>query len=191
MFIGNHVINQIHLKIRDKMESCFQTFKDNINNIQTGRASPKLLNNIYIEYFGSKTQLNQLSNITVENACTLKINIFDISIISLIQKAILNSKLDLNPIIRGKDILIPIPGLTEERRKKLVKIIRNDAENSRISIRNIRRDANDQIKKYLKKKIINEDDEYCSHNKIQLITNEYIKKIDSILLQKELEIMKV
>jgi len=185
------VINQIDIKTREKMKLCLQIFQNNINNIQTGRASPHLLNNIYIEYFGTKTHLNQLSNITVENSHTLKINIFDISITSLIQKAILNSKLDLNPIIRGKDILIPIPVLTEERRKKLVKVIRNEAENSRISIRNIRRDANDKIKKYLKKKIINEDDEHTSQSKIQMITNEYIKQIDSILLKKELELMKL
>ncbi|WP_425619785.1 ribosome recycling factor [Buchnera aphidicola] len=183
------MINQINVKTCEKMKICVETFKNSINNIQTGRASPALLNNVYIEYFGVKTSLYQLSNITVENSHTLKINIFDISITPLIKKAILNSNLDLNPISRGKDILIIIPTLTEERRKKLVKIIRNDAENSRISIRNIRRDANDQIKKHLKNKIISEDDEYVAQTKIQNMTNDYIKQIDSILLKKEMELM--
>ncbi|AEO08038.1 ribosome recycling factor [Buchnera aphidicola] len=185
------MINQINITTRERMTGCIETFKNNINNIKTGRASPKLLNNIYIEYFGAKTSLCQLSNITVENSNTLKINIFDSSITSLIKKAILNSNLDLNPIVHGKDILILIPALTEERRKKLVKVIRSDAENSRISIRNIRRDSNDIIKKHLKNKIISKDDEHIAQINIQKMTNEYVKKIDSILLKKEMELMQI
>lgn len=188
--IGNHVINQISTQTCQQMETCIQTFHKNINNIKTGRASPTLLHNIYIEYFGSNTSLRQVSNIIVEDAHTLKINVFDSSITSLIRKAILNSNLDLNPIVQGKDILIPIPSLTEERRKKLIKVIRSDAENSRIKIRNIRRDSNDKIKRLLKNKIISEDNEHTSQMKIQMMTDEYIKKIDSILSKKEIELMK-
>lgn len=189
--IGNHVINQINKKSHKRMESCIQKFQDNVNNIKTGRASPTLLHSIYIEYFGAKTPLRQLSNIIVEDARTLRINVFDHSITSLIRKSILNSKLDLNPIVHGKDILIPIPALTEERRKKLIKIIRSDAESSRISIRNVRRDSNDKIKRLLKDKIISEDDERISQIKIQIMTDEYIKKIDTILFKKEQDLMKI
>jgi len=173
------------------MEKCIQTFQKNINNIKTGRAAPTLLHNIYIEYFGSKTSLRQVSNIIVEDSHTLKINVFDNSITSLISKAILNSNLDLNPIVNGKDIIIPIPPLTEERRKKLIKIIRNDAESSRVKIRNIRRDSNDKVKRLVKNKTISEDHEYISQTKIQTMTDEYIRKIDSILSKKEMELMKV
>jgi len=189
-YIGDNVINQIKTKTCEQMETCIQTFQNNINNIKTGRASPTLLHNIYIEYFGSKTSLRQVSNIIVEDTHTLKINVFDDSITSLIRKAILNSDLDLNPILQGKDILIPIPVLTEERRKKLIKVIRNDAENSRIKIRNIRRDSNDKIKRLFKNKMISEDNEHISQTKIQIMTDEYIKKIDSILSKKEIELMK-
>jgi len=184
------MINQIHVKTREKMESCIQMFHENINNIKTGRASPTLLHNIYIEYFGSKTPLRQVSNIIVEDSHTLKINVFDSSITSLIRKSILNSNLDLNPILKGKDILIPIPVLTEERRKKLIRVIRSDAENNRIRIRNIRRDSNDKIKNLFKNKTISEDNEHTAQSKIQVMTDEYIKKIDSILLKKETELMK-
>jgi len=183
------MINQIHAKTREQMESCIQMFHENINNIKTGRASPTLLHNIYIEYFGSKTSLRQVSNIIVEDSHTLKINVFDGSITSLIRKSILNSNLDLNPILQGKDILIPIPVLTEERRKKLIKVIRSDAENSRIRIRNIRRDSNERIKNLFKNKTISEDSEHTAQSKIQVMTDEYIKKIDSILLKKETELM--
>ncbi len=189
-YIGDNVINQIKTKTCEQMETCIQIFQNNINNIKTGRASPTLLHNIYIEYFGSKTSLRQVSNIIVEDTHTLKINVFDDSITSLIRKAILNSDLDLNPILQGKDILIPIPVLTEERRKKLIKVIRSDAENSRIKIRNIRRDSNDKIKRLFKNKMISEDNEHISQTKIQIMTDEYIKKIDSILSKKEIELMK-
>ncbi|WAI11994.1 MAG: ribosome recycling factor [Buchnera aphidicola (Macrosiphum albifrons)] len=185
------MINQINTNTQEQMEKCIQTFQKNINNIKTGRASPTLLHNIYIEYFGSRTSLRQVSNIIVEDSHTLKINVFDNSITSLISKAILNSNLDLNPIMQGKDIIIPIPPLTEERRKKLIKIIRNDAESSRIKIRNIRRDSNDKIKRLVKNKIISEDNEHISQTKIQTMTDEYIRKIDSILSKKEIELMKV
>ncbi|QCI18784.1 ribosome recycling factor [Buchnera aphidicola] len=184
------MINELFIKINQKMEVCIKNFQIQMSNIRTGRASPDLLNNIYIEYFGSKVPIKQISNIVVEDYHTLKINIFDSSNTTTINKAILNSNLDLNPVIHGKDIIVPIPGLTEERRKNLIKIIRNNAENTRIFIRNIRRDANEKIKIYLRNKIIGEDQEHSSQNKIQKMTDDYIKKIENILLFKEKELMK-
>ncbi|QCI15919.1 ribosome recycling factor [Buchnera aphidicola] len=185
------MINQINKKNHERMQACIKKFENNINSIKTGRASPKLLHNIYIEYFGVQTSLRQVSNIIVEDAHTLRINVFDNSITSIISKAILNSKLDLNPMIHGKDILISIPPLTEERRKQLIKIIRGDAESSRICIRNIRRDSNDKIKKLLKNKIINEDEVHSSQSTIQIMTDRYIKKIDDFLFKKEKDLMKI
>lgn len=184
------MINQISIQSYEKMEACMKIFQNNIDNIRTGRASPTLLNCIFIEYFGSKTYLRQVANVTVENSNTLKINVFDTSTTDLIRKAILNSDLDLNPIVHGQDILVPIPVLTEERRKNLIKMIRGNAENSRICIRNIRRDSNDKIKSFLKNKMISEDNEYTAQVKIQKMTDDCIKKIDSILFKKEQELMK-
>ncbi|CAL4321599.1 Ribosome-recycling factor [Buchnera aphidicola (Protaphis terricola)] len=183
------MINKIYVKSNQKMEICLKSFKNQLNNIRTGRASPELLNDIYIEYFGSQVSLPKISNIVVENYHTLKINVFDSYSTPLINKAILNSNLNLNPIIHGKDIIVPIPGLTEERRKHLIKIIKNNAENTRVCIRNIRRNANEEIKLHVKNKIIGEDQERIAQNKIQNITNEYIKKIEKILLIKEKELM--
>ncbi|QCI22104.1 ribosome recycling factor [Buchnera aphidicola] len=185
------MINQIHSNSDERMKTCIQTFQNNLNNIRVGRASPLLLHNISIEYFGSKTNLRQVSNIIVEDSHTLRINVFDQSVTPLITKAILNAKLDLNPIVNGKDIIIKIPVLTEERRKNLIKVIRHDAENSRICIRNIRRDSNDKVKRLIKDKIISKDEEHSAQIKIQKITNEYIKEIESILLKKERELMKI
>jgi len=184
------VINQLYIKIKKKMEVCIKNFQIQVNNIKTGRASPELLNSVYVEYFGSKIPLRQISNIIVEDYHTLRINVFDSSNTSLINKAILNSNFDLNPIVHGKDIIVPIPSLTEERRKHLIKIIKSNAENTRIYIRNIRRDANEKIKVYLKNKIIGEDQERSSQNKIQKMTDEYIKQVEIILTLKEKELMK-
>ncbi|QFQ32415.1 ribosome recycling factor [Buchnera aphidicola (Aphis fabae)] len=184
------MINQLYIKSQKKMEVCIKNFQIQVNNIRTGRASPELLNSIYVEYFGSKVPLHQISNIIVEDYHTLKINIFDSSNTSLVNKAILNSNLDLNPVVHGKDIIVPIPGLTEERRKNFIKIIKNNAENTRICIRNVRRDANEKIKVYLKTKVIGEDQEHSSQSKIQKMTDEYIKKVETILILKEKELMK-
>ncbi|ALD15192.1 ribosome recycling factor [Buchnera aphidicola (Aphis glycines)] len=184
------MINQLYTKTNQTMEACINNFQIQVNNIRTGRASPELLNNIYVEYFGSKVSLRQISNIVVEDYHTLRINMFDNANTSLVHKAILSSNLDLNPVIHGKDIIVPIPGLTEERRQNLIKIIRVSAEKNRIHIRNIRRDANEKIKLYLKNKIIGEDQEYGVQNQIQKITDKYIKKIENILILKEKELMK-
>lgn len=190
MFTGKNMLNKINIDNEQKMKICLQVFHENLSNIRIGRATPELLNNIYIEYFGSKTSLRKVSNIIVEDSHTLKINVFDNSVTSLIKKSILNAKLDLNPIVNGKDIIIQIPPLTEDRRKNIIKSIRNDAENTRICIRNIRRDSNEKLKKLIKNKIISKDEEYIAQNKIQKTTDQYIKKVESILLKKEAELMK-
>ncbi|WP_422667170.1 ribosome recycling factor [Buchnera aphidicola] len=183
------MINEIKEKSSKKMEVCVKNFQIHINQIRTGRASPDLLNNIYIDYFGVRTPLRQISNIVVEDFHTLKINVFDESITNLIKKSILNSKLDLNPISYGKDIRIPLPSLTEDRRKDLIKLVRSEAENSRILIRNIRRDTNDKVKHFLKNKIISLDQERNMQNNIQSLTDKFIKIIDNILCKKEQELM--
>lgn len=185
------MLEQIQEHSHKKMQICVHTFQSHINTIRTGRASPDLLNSIYIEYFGVKTPLKKVANIIVEDFNTLKINVFDESTTNIIKKSLLNSKLDLNPMLHGKDIRVPVPGLTEERRKKLIKLVRSDAENSRIIIRNIRRDANDKIKKCLKNKVISTDQERSVQNIIQNMTDKFIHELESILLKKEKELIQL
>ncbi|CAL4042543.1 Ribosome-recycling factor [Buchnera aphidicola (Phyllaphis fagi)] len=174
-----------------QMSTCIEVFKNQISKIKTGRVSVSLLDGIFVEYYGRKTPIQELSNIIVENSHTLKLSIFDHVVTKMIEKAISLSHLELNPIVRGNDIRIIIPPLTEEKRKAIFKIIRKKAEETRISIRNIRRNANDVLKKNIKDKIINKDLERCMNNEIQILTDCYIKKINDMLLDKEYEIMKV
>jgi ribosome recycling factor len=142
-----------------------------------------------VEYYGSPTPLRQLANIVAEDARTLAITVFDKSLTPLIEKAILTSDLGLNPASAGTVIRVPLPPLTEERRRDLTKIVRGEAEQGRVSIRNIRRDANDQIKALLKDKEISEDDERKSQDLIQKATDAAIKKLDTVLADKEKELM--
>ncbi|MXP51174.1 ribosome recycling factor [Pantoea sp. SoEX] len=184
------MINDIKKDTEIRMDKCIILFKKIINKIRTGRASTTLLDNITVKYYGNLTPIYKLSNINVENTRTLKINVFDSSIINLIEDAIKASDLGLNPISKGNNIYVPIPMLTEERRKELIKIVRNTAEQTRISIRNIRRDNNDKIRNMFKEKKISQDEEYIWQGDIQKITQKYITQIDIFLFNKENELMK-
>lgn len=183
------MINNIKKETDSNMKKCLQNFEKNIMKIRTNRASPYLLDGISVEYYGKKTPIRQLANIVLEDSHTLKINVFDSSMIKAIEKAIMNSNLGLNPCSLGCSIRVPFPLLTENRRKDLIKVVKNESECGRISIRNIRRDANEQVKNLLKKKIINEDQERIFQIEIQKMTNVFIKKIDTLLLKKEKDLM--
>nr|WP_153674120.1 MULTISPECIES: ribosome recycling factor [Providencia] len=171
------------------MEKSLEAFKSQISKVRTGRASPSLLDGITVEYYGSATPLRQLANVTVEDSRTLAISVFDRSMSPAIEKAIMASDLGLNPSSAGTVIRVPLPPLTEERRKDLIKVVRGDAEQGRIAVRNVRRDANDKVKALLKDKEISEDDERRSQDDIQKLTDSYIKKVDEALAQKEAELM--
>ena len=183
------MLNEIQKEAQERMEKSIDAFQNHISKIRTGRASPSLLDGIMVEYYGSPTPLRQLANIVAEDARTLAITVFDKSLTPLIEKAILTSDLGLNPASAGTIIRVPLPPLTEERRRDLTKIVRGEAEQGRVSIRNIRRDANDQIKALLKDKEISEDDERKSQDLIQKATDAAIKKLDSVLADKEKELM--
>lgn len=184
------MINKFKKNIDIRMNKCLDMLNIKMNKIRTGRVSVKLLDGIFIEYYGSKISLQEVAKIIVETSNTLKISVFDHQIVNKIEKAIINSHLEINPIVIGNHIRIIIPPLTEERRKKLSKMIRFEAEKSRVCIRNIRREANDILKSNIKNKIMNKDLEYLSQNEIQKLTDFYVGKIDSLLLKKESEIMK-
>lgn len=171
----------------EKMDKSINALKNEFNTIRTGRASASIFDKLNVEYYGTPTPLNQLANISIPEARLIVIQPFDKGCLNDIEKAIMTSDLSLNPSNDGKVIRINIPPLTEDRRKDLVKQAKSSAENGRVSIRNIRRDANDQIKKG----DFTEDDQKKASEKIQKITDSEIKKIDEILSEKEKEIMEI
>ncbi|QDY41048.1 ribosome recycling factor [Candidatus Pantoea soli] len=183
------MINDIKKDAETRMDKCVEAFKNTISKVRTGRASPSLLDGIVVEYYGTPTPLRQLASVTVEDSRTLKINVFDRSMGPAVEKAIMASDLGLNPSSAGSDIRVPLPALTEERRKDLIKIVRGEAEQGRVSVRNVRRDANDKIKALLKDKEISEDDERRSQEEIQKMTDVRIKHVDAALAEKEKELM--
>ena len=186
---GFNVINDIKKDADTRMDKCVEAFKSTISKVRTGRASPSLLDGIVVEYYGTPTPLRQLASVTVEDSRTLKINVFDRSLGPAVEKAIMTSDLGLNPSSAGTDIRVPLPALTEERRKDLIKIVRGEAEQGRVSVRNVRRDANDKIKALLKDKEISEDDDRRSQDEIQKMTDLHIKHVDAALAEKEKELM--
>ena len=183
------MISDIRKDAEVRMEKCVEAFKTQISKIRTGRASPCLLDGIVVEYYGTPTPLRQLASVTVEDSRTLKINVFDRSMSPAVEKAIMASDLGLNPSSAGTDIRVPLPPLTEERRKDLTKIVRAEAEQARVSVRNVRRDANDKVKALLKDKEISEDDDRRSQDDVQKMTDAAIKKVDAALADKEAELM--
>lgn len=185
------VINEIKKDTEARMEKCLEAFKHHISKIRTGRASPALLDGIMVEYYGSPTPLRQVANVVAEDSRTLAITVFDRTLGPAVEKAIISSDLGLNPSSAGTVIRVPLPPLTEERRRDLTKIVRNEAEQGRVSVRNVRRDANDKIKALLKEKTISEDEERRAQDEIQKLTDRYIKKVDEALASKEAELLEI
>jgi ribosome recycling factor len=157
--------------------------------LRTGRAHPSLLEHINVSYYGSDTPLNQVANVTVEDGRTLVVQPWEQSMVSAVEKAILESDLGLNPNTAGTVIRIPLPPLTEERRKDLAKIVRHEGEQAKVAVRNIRRDANNDLKNLVKEKLITEDDEHRGQEVIQNLTDQHVKEIDQRVEQKEKDLM--
>ena len=175
----------------ERMKKTIASLKEGYAVLRTGRASPSIFDKIQVEYYGEKTPLNQVANISTPEARLIVIQPWDKTLIGEIEKAILSSELSLNPSNDGKIIRISIPPLTEERRKELVKQAKNQAEQCRVSVRNIRRDGNDELKKLLKDKGITEDEEVKYSDDLQKLTDSYIKQADKVFEEKESEIMEV
>lgn len=174
-----------------RMGKSVESLKQELSKIRTGRAHPSLLDHLKVDYYGSEVPLSQAANIAVEDSRTLSITPWEKQMVAVIEKAILTSDLGLNPNTAGTVIRIPMPPLTEERRKEMVRIVRQEAEAGRVAIRNIRRDANSDFKDLLKEKEISEDDERRAQDAIQKLTDAYIHKIDELLAGKEAELMEV
>lgn len=185
------MIDVVKSDSEDRMQKSIKNLEHDFIMIRTGRATPALFDNIKVDYYGSQTPLNQTANISVPEARLVVIQPWDKSTLPLIEKAILASDLGFNPSNDGKVIRINIPPLTEERRKELAKLARANAENCRVAIRNVRRDANEELKKFQKSSEITEDDLKKGEADIQKLTDTYIGKVDSLLAEKEKEIMEV
>ena len=185
------MINDIIKDSKTRMEKSVEALKSQLSKIRTGRAHPSLLDGIQVSYYGASTPLRQVANVSVEDARTLTISVFDKTLIQPVEKAILQSDLGLNPMSAGTTIRVPLPPLTEERRRDLVKVVRNEAEGARVAVRNIRRDANADLKTLLKDKEIGEDDERKAVDEVQKLTDAFVKKVDEVLADKEKELMEV
>jgi ribosome recycling factor len=185
------VIEDIKDDARQRMEKSIAALKGQFSKIRTGRAHPSLLDSIMVPYYGTPTPLKQVANVIAEDSRTLALTVFDKSAIQAVEKAIMQSDLGLNPSSAGSTLRIPMPPLTEERRKDLIKVVRAEAEQGRVSIRSVRRDANADIKELLKEKEIGEDDSRKGEEEIQKLTNEFVKTVDDMLATKEKELMEV
>lgn len=185
------MINEIKEDAQDRMGKSVEALKNTLAKIRTGRAHASLLDSISVDYYGMETPLNQVGNISVPDARTIAITVFDKGMIGAVEKSILKSDLGLNPQSNGTLIRIPLPPLTEERRKDLVKVVRGEAENGKIAIRNIRRDANSDYKSLLKDKEISEDEHHQAEDDIQKVTDIFIKQVDDVLTAKEAELMEI
>ncbi|ACL69525.1 ribosome recycling factor [Halothermothrix orenii] len=185
------MIKQVEKNAKQKMEKVLEATKHDLNTVRTGRARPSLVENIMVDYYGTQTPIQQMAKVVAPEARQLVIEPWDKSVIESIEKAILKSNLGLNPSNDGNVIRINIPQLTEERRKELVKVAHEKAEKGRIAIRNIRREANDELKEMEKNSEISEDNYHRGLDMIQELTDTYIDKIDKMLEDKEQDIMEV
>jgi ribosome recycling factor len=184
-------MNNVISASEERMKKTVINLKEGFSAIRTGRASAALFDKIKVDYYGDKSPLNQVANISVPEARLIVIQPWDKGLIGEIEKAIRSSELSLNPSNDGKVIRIAIPPLTEERRKDLAKLAKNQAEQSRVAVRNIRRDGNDELKKFLKEGELTEDEESRNSLELQKVTDAYITKINQVLEEKEKEIMEV
>lgn len=185
------MLDDIKKDAAERMAKSVAALKQELTKLRTGRAHTSLLDHIMVEYYGSQVPLNQVSNVGVEDSRTLTVTPWEKDMVSVIEKAIMNSDLGLNPASAGVVIRVPLPALTEERRKDMVKVVRHEAEGGRVAIRNIRRDALGDIKDLLKEKMIGEDDEHRAHDEVQVITDKYVAEIDQVLATKEADLLEI
>jgi ribosome recycling factor len=185
------MIEDILKDAEQRMQKSIESMRADMAKIRTGRASPAVIDHIMVDYYGTQTPLNQVANITVQDARTLALQPWEKQMIPVVEKAIMEANLGLNPITAGNLIRIPMPALTEERRKEMVKVAAAEGESGKIAVRNIRREANSDFKALLSDKDITEDDDRNAQDRIQKMTNRYVAEIDTVVAEKEVEILKV
>jgi ribosome recycling factor len=174
-----------------RMRKSIEAFKTEMAKLRTGRANPSILDHVTVDYYGSRMTLNQVASITVSDARTLMIKPYERSMTQPIEKAILNSDLGLNPVTAGEVIRVPMPALNEERRRDMIKVVRSEAETARVSIRNVRRDANTILKDMLKKKEMTEDEERRLSDDVQKLTDKFVAEVEQLLSAKETDLMAI
>ncbi|MEN8165942.1 MAG: ribosome recycling factor [Pseudomonadota bacterium] len=185
------MIDDIKSDAAKRMGKSVESLTHELAKVRTGRAHPSLLDHIHVDYYGSEVPLSQVANINVEDARTLTVTPWEKPMVAVVEKAIMTSDLGLNPMSAGTVIRVPMPPLTEERRKDLIKVVRHEAEGAKVAIRNIRRDANHNLKDMLKEKMISEDDDRRGHEIIQKLTDQHIKEVDEVLGVKEKDLMEI
>jgi len=185
------MIEDVQKKATERMKKSIEAFKHELAKIRTGRAHPSLLDHITVSYYGNEVPLSQTANVTIEDARTLAVTPWERTMVGAIEKAIMTSDLGLNPNTTGTVIRVPMPALTEQRRRDLVKVARHEAEDARVAIRNIRRDANTDLKNALKDKLVSEDQERKGQDQVQKLTDQHIKEIDGLLEAKEADMLAI
>ncbi len=185
------MLDEIKKDAGNRMDKSVASLRQELTKLRTGRAHTSLLDHITVEYYGSEVPLNHCANVNVEDPRTLAVTPWEKTMVQPIEKAIQNSDLGLNPASAGTVIRVPLPPLTEERRKDMIKLVRHEAENGRVAVRNIRRDAIHDIKELLKEKMIGQDDEHRAEDEIQTITDRHVADIDKVLAEKESELMEI
>ena len=185
------MITEILDDAEKRMKKSIESMRSDLAKIRTGRASAALIDHLTVDYYGVSTPLNQVANISVQDARTLSVQPWEKQMVPVVEKAIMQANLGLNPVTTGDLIRIPMPPLTEERRKEMVKLASADGEQGKVAIRNIRRDANNDFKSLLHDKDISEDEDRAGHDNVQQLTDKYIAEVDSVVGDKEAEILKV
>jgi ribosome recycling factor len=185
------MIDEILKDASERMHKSVLSLQNDLAKIRSGQAHPSLLDHVMVDYYGSNSPISQLANVKIEDPRTLLVTPWEKDMVAKIEKAIMTSDLGLNPATAGMAIRVPMPALTEERRRDLVKVVRQEAEQARVAVRNIRRDANSDFKELLKEKDISEDDDRRALERVQKLTDEAIKEVDQVISTKEAELMEV
>jgi ribosome recycling factor len=185
------MLEDIKKDAADRMGKCVVAFRNELKKLRTGRASTSLLEHIRVDYYGSEVPLQQVANVAVEDSRTLTVVPWEKQMVPVIEKAIMKSDLGLTPATAGTVIRVPLPALTEERRKDLTKVVRHEAENARVAIRNVRRDVMHDLKEMLREKLVSEDDDRRAQDDVQKLTDKFVADVDHVLADKEKELMQV
>lgn len=185
------MLNDVKNNADQKMQKSLEALRSNLSKIRTGRAHTGLLDHVMVEYYGSLVAVNQVANVTLGDARTINVQPYEKNMVAKVEKAIRDGDLGLNPATNGDVIRVPMPMLTEERRRELIKVVKSEVEDAKVAVRNVRRDANDALKKLVKDKEISEDDERRAQDDIQKLTDKYVAEIDKMLQVKETEMMAV
>ncbi|NYT82462.1 ribosome recycling factor [Alcaligenaceae bacterium] len=184
-------LSEVKKSAEQRMGKSIETLKVSLSKIRTGRAHAGILDHVMVEYYGSPVPVSQVANVNLVDARTLSVQVWEKNMAGPVEKAIRESDLGLNPISMGDNIRVPMPALTEERRRDLTKVVRTEGEDAKVAVRNLRRDANDTLKKLVKEKEISEDDERRMQDEVQKLTDKHVAEIDKLVAQKEAEIMTV